>query len=85
MQVKLPAEELDAVSDLRQGWKRLRRRAKEAGEELHRLQVRACAGTCRHDIMCSAISAAVSEAKWCRNLVGCFSGILILDSGMHCS
>lgn len=63
VQVKLPAEELDLVSDLRQGWKRLRRRAKEAGEELHRLQVRAHAGTCRH-FMSSHISAAVSECRW---------------------
>lgn len=50
-QVKVPAEEMDAVSDLRPSWKKLRRRATEAGEELHRLQVRAhadntCSGTC---------------------------------------
>ena len=45
VQVKVSAEEKDGVSDLRQSWKRLRKRATEAGEELHRLQVTPC---CRH-------------------------------------
>ena len=39
MQVKLPKEEVDDVSDLGYGWRNLNRRSLEASEELSKLQV----------------------------------------------
>lgn len=46
----MAAEELDSVSDLRQSWKKLRKRASEATEELHQMQVwhPRCTATVRH-------------------------------------
>jgi hypothetical protein len=58
LQVRVPKEETGMVSDLRYGWRKLRKLATDTSDNLARQQVRAALNNCRSPAASTLLSAA---------------------------